>query len=153
VSGTHQYRAKCSWAGSTAVGYDRYDRGHTLTCPPAGAELAMSADLAFRGNPAQLNPEQLFLAAAVSCQLLSFLAVAARARIDVRAYEDHAEAEMPEDHEPVRITAIRLRPHITVAAGTDEEKVHKLVALAHEQCYVANSVTSDLDVRATVEMV
>ncbi len=110
----------------------------------------MSGDPAYLGDPSLLNPEQLLLAAAVSCQLLSFLAVAARARIDVRAYEDHAEAEMPEDLEPMRITAIRLRPKITVAAGTDEAKVHKLVALGHDHCFIASSVTSDMDIRATV---
>jgi organic hydroperoxide reductase OsmC/OhrA len=152
VSTTHQYRSRCSWAGSTAVGYDSYSREHVVECPPAGPELTLSSDPAFRGDPALLNPEQLFLAAAMSCQLLSFLAVAARARIDVRSYEDHAEAEMPEHDKPMRISAIRLRPHILVAAGTDEEKVHKLVALAHEHCFIASSVTSEIDVRATVEM-
>jgi len=98
----------------------------------------------------RLNPEQLLLAAAVSCQLLSFLAVAARARIDVLAYEDDAEADMPRDIRPMRITAIRLRPRITVADGTDEAKVQRLVALAHRECFVASSVTSEMDIRATV---
>jgi organic hydroperoxide reductase OsmC/OhrA len=153
VSATHTYRASASWKGSTAVGYDSYDRSHTVTCPPAGAELAMSGDPAFLGDAERLNPEQLLLAAAVACQLLSFLAVAARARIDVVGYEDSGEADMPEDVKPMRITAIRLRPRITVAAGTSPEKVHKLVGIAHEQCFIANSVTSSMDVRATVEAV
>lgn len=146
----HEYRARCSWSGSTAVGYDSYSRAHTLDCPPAPAQLAMSGDAAFLGDPNLLNPEQLLLAAAVSCQLLSFLAVAARARIDVIHYEDHAEAEMPEDIKPMRITAIRLRPRITVSGSTDEAKVHKLVALAHKECFIASSLTSAMDIQATV---
>jgi organic hydroperoxide reductase OsmC/OhrA len=146
----HQYRARCSWSGSTAAGYDSYSRAHTLECPPAPAQLAMSGDPAFLGDPTRLNPEQLLLAAAVSCQLLSFLAVAARARIHVIHYEDDAEADMPEDVKPMRITAIRLRPRITVAAGTDTARVPKLVALAHTECFVANSLTSEMDIRATV---
>jgi organic hydroperoxide reductase OsmC/OhrA len=146
----HGYRARCSWAGSTAVGYDNYPRAHTVECPPASAELAMSGDPAFLGDSNRLNPEQLLLAAAVSCQLLSFLAVAARARIEVIRYEDDADADMPDDDRPVRITAIRLRPRITVRAGTDQAKVHKLVALAHEQCFVANSLTSEMDIQATI---
>jgi organic hydroperoxide reductase OsmC/OhrA len=153
VSGaTHRYRASCTWQGSTADGYDHYDRAHRVTCPPATTALALSSDPAFLGDAASMNPEQLQLAAASSCQLLSFLAVAARARIDVRAYDDHAEADMPEDDEPVRITAIRLRPRITVAPGTNEARVHKLVALAHRECYIANSLTSTMDIRATVEV-
>ena len=57
---------------------------------------------------------------------------------------------MPESDRPMRITAIRLRPHITVAAGTDPDRVHKLVAIAHKECFIANSLTSEMDVRATV---
>ena len=146
----HEYRARCSWSGSTVAGYDSYSRAHTLECPPAAAELAMTADPAFRGRADRLNPEQLLLAAAVSCQLLSFLAVAARARIDVLSYEDEAEADMPKDIRPMRITAIRLRPRITVAEGTDEAKVQRLVELAHHECFIASSVTSEMDIRATV---
>jgi organic hydroperoxide reductase OsmC/OhrA len=153
VSGTvHRYRATCAWQGSTAAGYEHYDRTHRVTCPPATTALSLAADPAFGGDPALLNPEELQLAAAVSCQLLSFLAVAARARIDVRGYDDAAEADMPEHDRPVRITAIRLRPRITVAAGTDPARVHKLVALAHEHCFIANSLTSEIDIRATVEV-
>jgi len=112
--------------------------------------LTMSSDPAFRGDPAHLNPEQLLLAAAVSCQLLSFLAVAARARIDVVAYSDDAEADMPEDDPPMRITAIRLRPTITVAAGTNVDRIDRLVEVAHKECFIANSLTSAMDIRATV---
>ena len=67
-----------------------------------------------KGDPAMLNPEQLLLMAASSCQMLWFLHLAAKARVDVVAYEDDAEALMPEDEEPVRITEITLRPRITV---------------------------------------
>jgi organic hydroperoxide reductase OsmC/OhrA len=151
LSEVHRYRATCTWTGSTAAGYEHYDRAHTITCPPAPNGLTLTADPAFRGDPGHLNPEQLLLAAAVSCQLLSFLAVAARARVDVVAYEDAAEADMPEDDPPLRITAIRLRPRITVAAGTNVDKVQRLVALGHQECFIANSLTSAMDVIATIE--
>jgi organic hydroperoxide reductase OsmC/OhrA len=150
VSDTHRYRAVCAWSGSTGVGYDTYDRSHSMRCPPADTVMSMSSDPAFHGDPDRLNPEQLLLAAAVACQLLSFLAVAARARIDVLGYEDEAEADMPEDDAPMRITAIRLRPRITVARGTDPDKVQRLVGIAHKECFIANSLTSAMDIRATI---
>ncbi len=134
---THHYRAEAAWAGSTAVGYDAYSRAHSVRCPPAPSALSLSGDPAFLGDAELLNPEQLLLAAAVSCQLLSFLAVAARARIDVLGYEDAAEADMPEDDPPMRITTIRLRPRITVATGTNPEKVQRLVSIAHQECFIA----------------
>jgi organic hydroperoxide reductase OsmC/OhrA len=151
VTGTHRYQATCTWTGSTGVGYEHYDREHTIACPPTFELLTLSSDPAFRGDPRRLNPEQLLLVAAVSCQLLAFLAVAARARVDVRAYADDAEADMPEDDPPLRITAIRLRPKITVAPGTNVDKVHRLVALAHQECFIANSLNSAMDVTATIE--
>ena len=57
---------------------------------------------------------------------------------------------MPEDVTPTRITEIRLRPRITVAAGTRPEKVQRLVALAHQECYIANSLTTTIVIDATV---
>jgi organic hydroperoxide reductase OsmC/OhrA len=146
----HRYRAVCTWSGSTGAGYDGYDRTHTMRCPPARDELTLTSDPAFLGDARLLDPEQLLLAAAVSCQLLSFLAVAARARIDVVAYADDAEADMPGDLRPMRITAIRLRPTITVAPGTDVGRIDRLVEVAHKECFIANSLTSEMDIRATV---
>jgi organic hydroperoxide reductase OsmC/OhrA len=156
MTAIHRYRARCSWTGSTGAGYDAYDRTHRAEAAPAGTELVLSSDPAFLGDPQLLNPEQLLLAAASSCQLLSFLAVAARARIDVVAYEDDAEAVMPEDDPPVRFTSIVLRPRITVLAGgsggPSAEKVLRLVRLAHEECYVANSLRTEVTVDATIEL-
>lgn len=146
----HRYTVRARWSGSTAAGYDAYDRRHEVEAPPARATLTLSADAAFRGDPALLDPEQLLVAAASSCQLLSFLAVAARAGIDVRHYRDDAEGTMAEDDPPARITRIVLRPTITVAPGTGEERVRHLVEVAHRQCYIANSLTTEILVEPTV---
>src|SRR5579884_2221512 len=76
---THRYQARCTWTGSTGTGYEVYDRRHLGEAPPATAALELASDPVFRGDPSRLNPEQLVVLAASSCQLLSFLAVAARA--------------------------------------------------------------------------
>lgn len=103
-----------------------------------------------KGDPAVLNPEQLLLMAASSCQMLWFLHVAAKARVDVVAYEDEAEALMPEDEQPVRITEITLRPRITVSGDASEERVRKLVETAHGYCFIANSLNSAMRIEPTV---
>ena len=87
----HRYHATCHWTGDTNMGYESYDRAHTSSAPPASTELMLSADPAFLGHPQKLNPEQLVVVAVSSCQLLSFLAIAARARVQVLEYDDHAE--------------------------------------------------------------
>jgi organic hydroperoxide reductase OsmC/OhrA len=148
----HRYVASCSWRGSTGSGYDRYGRRHTATAPPADATLALSSDAAFHGDPALLNPEQLLVLAASSCQLLSFLAVAARARVDVIAYDDTAEGVMP-DAPRTSVTEIILRPHITVASGADTERVLHLCEVAHRECFVSNSLRTEIRVEPSVHHV
>jgi organic hydroperoxide reductase OsmC/OhrA len=147
---THTYRSTLSWRGSTGVGYKRYDRTHRLSTPPAERALTMSGDTAFGGDGRLMNPEGLLLAAASSCQMLSFLALAARSRVDVLAYDDEAEALMPEDDEPVRITQITLRPRIQVAAGSNLDRAHRLVDKAHDTCYVANSLRTEIEIEASI---
>jgi organic hydroperoxide reductase OsmC/OhrA len=146
----HTYTTTLSWQGTTGVGYEEYDRTHRVTLPPARGELVLSSDAAFRGDAGLANPELLLLAAASSCQLLSFLAVAARARIDVLEYRDEAEAVMP-DAEPTRITRIALRPRIVVRAGTTTNRLRRLVELAHRHCFIANSLTSEVVVEPVIE--
>lgn len=149
----HRYRTALAWAGSTGAGYEAYDRAHEVRAEPAPATLALSSDPAFRGDPQRLNPEQLLVAAASSCQLLSFLAVAARARLDVVGYEDRAEAVMPEDDLPVRITRIELRPTIVLAdterVRPTEQRLHHLVEVAHGECFIASSLRSEVVVAPT----
>jgi organic hydroperoxide reductase OsmC/OhrA len=147
---THRYTAQLTWAGSTAEGYDHYSRAHEATCGPGGNDrppppLSLSSDPPFGGDPAKLNPEQLLVLAASSCQMLSFLAVAARARIDVTAYADNAEGVMPADDRPMRITRIVLRPQITITDDApDDARLTQLVETAHRHCFIANSLTTEI---------
>jgi len=147
----HRYSARCAWNGSTAVGYRDYDRTHVVATPPARTELRLSSDPAFSGDAELLNPEQMLVAAASSCQLLSFLALAARARVDVVSYEDDAEGVMDDTDAPARVDPIVLRPRIAVAGDASEERVLKLVEQAHRLCFIANSLSSEIVVEPTVE--
>ena len=149
----HRYVASCAWQGSTAAGYEAYDRSHTIGSPPAHATLALSSDPAFRGDETRLNPEQLLVIAAASCQLLSFLAVAARTRIDVVKYRDDAEGEMPEDNPPMRITRITLRPRITILGDVDNARVRHLVEVAHRECFIANSLKTEVVVEPEISII
>lgn len=152
MSHTHRYATDLSWTGSTGIGYESYGRTHRVTATPAATALELSSDTAFCGDPDLLNPEQLVLAAASSCQMLSFLAAAARARVDVVAYADTAEAVMPEDTKPMQLTDIVLRPVITIGAassGVTDDRLNHLVEVAHRGCFIANSLRSRITIEAT----
>jgi organic hydroperoxide reductase OsmC/OhrA len=144
------YETRLRWTGSTGVGSESYGREHTATAPPAEQEIRISTGES-HGDPSVLNPEQLLLMSASSCQMLSFLYLASKARIDVVGYEDHAVALMPEDERPVRITEITLRPRIQVSGDASEERIRKLVHTAHEHCFIANSLNCSMKIEPSVE--
>ncbi|MFJ3221374.1 OsmC family protein [Kitasatospora sp. NPDC086801] len=146
---SHPYVAHLHWNGSTATGIRSYSRDHVAVAPPAAAEVALSADPAFRGSPERLNPEQLVVMAASSCQMLSFLGAAARAGIDVLAYDDQAVSHLDLTAESARLATIRLVVTVKVAAGTDEAKVQELSEQAHHECYIANSLSVPVEVTTT----
>ena len=145
---THTYTSVLRWAGRTQS-YDSYSRQHDITM--SDTTMAVSADAAFRGDAALPNPEQFVVAAASSCQLLSFLAVAALAGVEVLEYDDDAAGVMPDDQRPMRLAAIVLRPRIVVRGAT-VERVQRLLHKAHEQCYIANSLTTVVTIEPVIEV-
>ena len=151
----HIYRATLAWdgsGGSTGGGYTAYTRNHEGAVPPATQRLELSADPHFRGDASRANPEQLLVLAASSCQLLSFLHVAASAGLDVLDYTDDAEGLMPAREKPMRVTRITLRPRVLVAAGSDVTRFEELMHRAHEGCFIASSLTSEVVLEPTVEI-
>jgi organic hydroperoxide reductase OsmC/OhrA len=64
-------------------------------------------------------------------------------------YADDARGVMPEDPKPLRITRIDLIPRITVRGRVTEERLAHLCEVAHHECFIANSVTTDIVVTPT----
>jgi organic hydroperoxide reductase OsmC/OhrA len=145
----HTYRTTLAWRGSTGQGYESYSREHEVGAAAAGAKLRLSSDPAFRGDDALLNPEQLLLASASSCLLLSFLAVAARSRVDVVAYDDRATAVMPQARH-MRITRIEHRPRVTVVGDVSDDRVRRMLGIAHRECFIANTIEVETSIDPTV---
>jgi peroxiredoxin-like protein len=146
----HSFTADVEWSGSTADGYEAYNRDHRGLLGRSPDALDLSAGEAFRGERTRVNPEEMLVGAASSCQLLSFLAVAARARIDVHEYVDHAVGTMDMDDHPARVGRIELRPRIVVAPGPSEERVRELCETAHRHCFVANSLLTEIAVEPEI---
>ena len=146
----HVYNVSCSWKGSTGAGYDAYTRDHEAAAAPAKASVSLSSDPAFKGDPDRLNPEQLLVMAAASCQMLSFLAVAARKRLNVVEYEDRAVGFMQEDVKPVHVNRIVLRPRIVIDGAADPGMVESLVKLGHSHCFIANSLKTDIRIEPEI---
>ena len=97
-------------------------------------------------NPDAVDPEEAFVASAASCHMLFFLDFARRAGVIVTSYDDEAEGEMAKgDDGKMRITRVTLRPKIVYGdVAPTEEMLDDLHDKAHEACFIANSITSEI---------
>ena len=133
----HKYPLTLAWTGNTLDG--SYDRNATLS-NPGKLSIPVSSAPEYAGDPARWNPEDLLGSALATCHMLTFLALAAKARLEVTAYDDRAEAILDTVEKVTSITEIHLSPRIRVARGTDAAKVVELFHKAHKYCFVANSI-------------
>lgn len=140
----HDYKAHLIWDGNLGDGtstYTGYGRKYRLQID-GKPDLMGSADPIFRGDANVYNPEDLFVAALSSCHLLSYLALCARTKINVIAYEDDASGTMvmrPDGGG--KFESVTLRPVVTIAPGSDEKRALELHETAHDLCFIAASVS------------
>ena len=133
----HHYPLQLNWTGNTLDG--TYNRNATVSNPGKPA-LSVSSAPEYAGDPSCWNPEDLLGSALATCHMLTFLSLCAKTKVEVLAYEDHAEAVLDTVDKVTRITQVHLRPVIRVARGTSMAKVVELFGKAHKYCFVANSV-------------
>jgi organic hydroperoxide reductase OsmC/OhrA len=140
----HDYKARLVWDGNLGDGttnYKGYGRRYRILFD-GKPDLACSADPIFRGDANAHNPEDLFVAAISSCHLLTYLALCARNKINVVAYEDDASGTLvltPDGGG--KFESVTLRPKVTIAAGGDEKRAMELHHTAHDLCFIAASVS------------
>jgi organic hydroperoxide reductase OsmC/OhrA len=113
-----------------------------------GSEVLASAAPQYFGNPALVDPERAFVAALSSCHMLTFLALAARDGLIVDHYEDDAVGMLERNADKrIAITRVLLRPRIVWGGEPpDREKLDRLHQNAHKHCFIANSVTTVVEV-------
>ncbi|MEU6860146.1 OsmC family protein [Glycomyces sp. NPDC046736] len=139
----HHYEVHVRWTGNRGSGTARYldyGRDHDVTAP--GRPLLLgSADPAFRGQAERWNPEDLLLASLSECHMLTYLALCARERIVVTAYEDRASGTMTETGAySGRFTEVVLAPSVHIADPEHRERAAELHHDANQGCFIANSV-------------
>jgi organic hydroperoxide reductase OsmC/OhrA len=145
MSGTreHRYSITTCWTGnlgSGTSGYRSYSRDHEIRAK-GKPHIGGSSDPAFQGDPTRWNPEDLLVASLSACHKLWFLHLAAEDGIVVTAYTDEAEGVMEERPDSAgRFTSVVLRPTVTVTVGSNNDRVNTLHHVAHEKCFIANSV-------------
>lgn len=137
-----EHRVAVSWERQGAFSHEGFERRHSLNFQP---EVTLSAGGA--GNDYGADPEQFLAAAMASCHMQTFLALAAKKRLTVDFYYDDAEAVLGQkDDGKFWIETLILRPRVGFSGDKvpDDAAVVAMHNKAHEHCFVANSVISEV---------
>lgn len=123
-----------------------FDGGVTVPASPSPSVVPLPYS-----NPAHVDPEEALVAAVSSCHMLTFLYYAYREGFQVDGYDDEAVGVMTKNEKGVPwVSTVTLRPRIAYSgerrpSAADEERLHHL---AHENCFIANSIKTQVTVSA-----
>ncbi len=146
-----RYTAEVTWLrGEQDFLDNRYSRRHTLRFD-GGAEVPGSSSPHVVPLPmsdaAGVDPEEAFVAALASCHMLWFLSIAAARKFRVDRYFDAPEGVMDKNVDGrLAMTVVTLRPRVTFSGDRipTREQIERLHHLAHEECFIATSVRSEV---------
>jgi organic hydroperoxide reductase OsmC/OhrA len=148
-----EHKASIAWKLSgPSFRKGQFTREHTwtfdggVTVPASSSPAALPAPWS---NPANVDPEEAFVAAIASCHMMTFLWLASRQGFEVESYEDDAVGVLTKNEKRVSwVSAVTLNPRIVYTGDkrpTHEEEA-QLHHGAHEQCFIANSVKTAIKV-------
>jgi organic hydroperoxide reductase OsmC/OhrA len=152
----HRYEARVAWKRNGAKFADlRYSRRHEWSFD-GGVRLTASSSPTSVPVPYSVveavDPEEALVAAASSCHMLTFLYLAAKRGFVVESYADDAFGVLDKNPEwKLAITRITLRPRIEFSSNKipSSAELEALHHSAHEECYIASSIKSEVVVEAS----
>jgi organic hydroperoxide reductase OsmC/OhrA len=145
-----EFRTDLRWQRTTPDFLtETYNRAHEIAFG-SGITIPASSAPAYKGDADRVNPEESLLAALSSCHMLTFLAIAAKKKLTVDRYVDHATCVLGKDESGgLSVTEAILRPQITFAApAPSAEAVANMHESAHRNCFIARSVTTKVTIEA-----
>lgn len=148
-----EHKVTITWkSDSEDFSYKNYDRSHEWHFE-GGKVVKASSAVQYLGKKDLVNPEEALAASISSCHMLSFLAIASRKRWVVRSYTDKAVAILEKnDKEKLAVTKTYLHPEVIFSGENlpTKEEILKMHKMAHEECFIANSVLTEIIVDPVV---
>jgi organic hydroperoxide reductase OsmC/OhrA len=144
-----QHSATVRWEKGGARFVDgRYSRAHVWEFDGGAVVRGSSSphSVPKYSDPAGVDPEEAFIAALASCHMLWFLAIAAKRGFAVATYRDAAEGRMGPNREgKLFVERVTLNPHVVFeGAGPAEAVLREMHEQAHHECFIANSVVTEV---------
>ncbi len=150
---TQVYRVRGSWEGALVGG-----RG-VIENERGTFQTEFSVPKSFGGPGGMTNPEEIFLASACACYLVTLAMIAEKMKLPVKNLTCTAEGTViPDEQDGYHFREITLRPHIEmdVEGNGDsaqyEDLIARAVALAEQRCIISRAVkgTVHYEVQHTV---
>ena len=145
-----EHFAQLRWKRSSSdFTYQTYNRAHEVLFKDGAIVLPSSSAPEFRGDADRADPEEAFVASLSGCHMLTFLAICAKKRLTPDSYEDEASGSLEKRGDGrMWVARVTLRPRVRFSPGTniDASELLKLHHQAHEDCFIANSVRTDVRV-------
>ena len=149
------YTATITWKSDSPETFtiNKYSRGHVWEFDGGVSVPASSSPHAVRvpfSVEAAVDPEEALVASAASCHMLTFLWLAAKAGFNIASYTDNAVGEMSATENGSQwVSKITLDPQIEwLGDAPTAEQLADLHHRAHEGCYIANSIKSEIVVKS-----
>ncbi|EDL52417.1 OsmC family protein [Vibrio barjaei] len=129
---------------------NNYSRGHVwefdggLTVPASPSPHVVPLPLSIEEN---IDPEEAYIAALSSCHMLVFLSIAAKRKYVIDSYIDKAVGILAENEAGrMAVTKVILRPDVVFSGERvpTREQLEKMHHLSHENCFIANSVKTEI---------
>ena len=121
------------------------------SAPDGLPDIEVASPPQFGGPGGRWTPEHLFVGAATTCWLTTFLAYAEKSRLEVVAVEAGGEAIVERgDDGRVSIPRLRLRPRVTLVREEDRDKADKMIRKAEETCLIARAMRATVDLEPEV---
>lgn len=144
------HKANVHWTlDGESFAYKDYSRNHLWNF--GDSKVHASAAPEYLGQSDRVDPEQALVAAIASCHMLTLLAIASRKGLTVESYDDDAVGFMSKNEQGrLAVTRVELRPRINFFAehSVSPEALESMHELAHKECFIANSVTTQIVVIA-----
>ena len=153
-----KYTAKVIWSLPQGENFldNTYSRGHRWQFD-GGIEVMASSSPQVVPIPYSVSeyvdPEEAFVASVSSCHMLWFLTLASKAGLEISAYHDHAQGVMAKNQAgKLAMTEITLFPEVKFADHTtpSQQQLDALHEKAHSQCFIANSIHTEVRVVSTL---
>lgn len=146
-----EYTAQILWLRGEQDFLDNQYRRRHLMRFDGGAEVAGSSSPHSVPLPmsdaAAVDPEEAFVASLSSCHMLWFLAIAAKRKFRVDSYADTARGLMARNAEgKMAMTVVTLQPEVRFSGERlpTRAQIDQLHHEAHEECFIANSVRTEV---------